>query len=167
MILNINEIVLGLFVINLGIACGAGLYETLITLPIWFSGNAAKGWHINTEIMIKMDVGRRFWGFVTTMPLTLLTIASLVLVFRLQGQVHDWWLAATLIVFTERLVTFFYFIPTAIKMAKSHTFDEEKASKMAAQWKNMNRVRLTLNLAGWLAALGAFYATAAQPHAAI
>ena len=158
--LSLNEILLGLFVINIGLAFGAGLYETRITLPLWFI-KSPKGLQINTEMMIKMDVGRRFWGFVTTIPLTLLTIASLIFAFQMNGAAKNWWLAAAQIILAERFGTFFYFIPTAIKMTKADTFTANKASSMALQWKRMNGLRLVLNMAAWLAALMAFYFSAA------
>jgi hypothetical protein len=65
-------ILLRLFVINLGIAFGAGIYEHRIVVPTWID---ATNWH--PEIARRDDTGRRFWGAVTTLPLTLLTIVNL------------------------------------------------------------------------------------------
>lgn len=39
---SLPRILLCLFVINLGIAFGAGLYETRIEFPRWLSGTAAR-----------------------------------------------------------------------------------------------------------------------------
>jgi len=73
------SILLWLFVINLGIAFGAGLYEHRIVLPRWLeSGDAGAHW--NAEAARRDHTGRKFWGFVTTVPLTLLTLANLYVV---------------------------------------------------------------------------------------
>ena len=62
---------LWLFVINLGIAFGAGLYEHRIVVPRWIDSSAGTGTHWNAEAARRDDTGRRFWAFVTTLPLTL------------------------------------------------------------------------------------------------
>jgi hypothetical protein len=74
---DIQEILLWLFVTNLGIAFGAGLYEQRIIWPQWF-GQSESGVRVNTAAMRSTDTGRRFWLSVTTVPLILLTLASLV-----------------------------------------------------------------------------------------
>jgi hypothetical protein len=68
---------LWMFVVNLGIAFGAGLYEHRIVVPLWLSSseNGATHWH--ADVVRRDDTGRRFWALVTTMPLTLLTLANL------------------------------------------------------------------------------------------
>src|SRR5216117_1293180 len=68
--MDLARIVLWLFVINLGIVFGAGLYEARIVVPLWASSPP--------ESLRSPDSGRQFWAFVTTIPLTLLTLASLV-----------------------------------------------------------------------------------------
>lgn len=72
----IAEVLLWLFVINLGIAYGAGLYEKRIVLPMWFSKSTGAGWQVKGEAMRQTGTGLRFWAFATTVPLTLLTIAN-------------------------------------------------------------------------------------------
>jgi hypothetical protein len=71
------EILLWLFTINLGIAFGAGLYESRIAVPQWLTYSEDSGYHWNAEAAGSADVGLRFWAYVTTVPLTLLTLASL------------------------------------------------------------------------------------------
>jgi hypothetical protein len=56
------EVVLWLFVISLGVAFGAGIYEARIVIPQW--GNIPPRAWPNT--------GQMFWAYVTTVPLTLL-----------------------------------------------------------------------------------------------
>lgn len=154
--LYLNEIILGLYVMNLGVAFGAGIYETRITLPLWFNSPSKNDLRIDKEMIIKMNVGRRFWGFATTIPLTMLTLIGIIIVFRQHGLLMEFWLAALLIILIERFGTFFYFIPTIIKMTKPEKLSENKQSGMAWHWMRMNNLRLAFNLAGWLLAMVAF-----------
>jgi len=150
---NIPEILLWLFVINHGIAFGAGLYEQRIILPLWFSRSPESGIQVNGEAMRSTDTGRRFWAYVTTVPLTLLTIANLVVAWQSQGPRREWWLGAAIVTLVERVGTFSYFIPTAVKLMRAETLLPAKARAMASQWMALNHVRATLALIGWLAAL--------------
>jgi hypothetical protein len=149
------EILLWLFVVNHGIAFGAGLYERRIVLPMWFERSPGTGIRVNSEAMRSTDTGRRFWAAVSTVPLTLLTLANLVLAWQSQGPRHDWWMAAALVTLAERIGTFSYFIPTAIKLMRAETMPPEKSSAMASQWMALNHVRAALDLLAWLAALKA------------
>lgn len=149
-----DDIVLWMFVINLGMAFGAGLYEERIVLPQWFSRSSENGWRIDAEAMRRMDVGRNFWAHVTTVPLTLLTLASLAVTWNSGNSLKEWWLAAAIITLLERVGTFSYFIPTALKLMKAE-IPSAARSATASRWMRLNLVRAALNLAGWLAALKA------------
>lgn len=83
---------LWLFVINLGIAFGAGLYESRVVLSEW-GGIAREMWP---------NTGLKFWAYVTTVPLTLLTLASLLAAWQSTGPERAWWLAAVVIIVAER-----------------------------------------------------------------
>jgi hypothetical protein len=65
---SVTEILLWLFVMNLGIACGAGIYEARIVIPQWVSSPRESMFRWNAEVSRRLDVGRRFWVFVTTVP---------------------------------------------------------------------------------------------------
>jgi len=152
MTLNIPEILLWLFIINLGTAFGAGLYETRIILPQWFIKKPG-GYSVNSKAMNETDTGRKFWGMVTTIPLTLLTIANLVVALQSGGQRHNWWLAASLIILVERIGTFAFFIPTAIKLMRAENLSQSKITSLVSLWMQLNYVRNTLTLIGLLVAL--------------
>jgi hypothetical protein len=156
-----QEISLWLFVLNLGLATGAGLYETRIVLPQWFS-RTSDGYLVNSEAMRATDVGRRFWGMVTTLPLTLLTLANLAAAWQAPEPAHRWWLAAALLALLERLGTFGFFIPAAIRLERGTDVSPAAASRLVAWWLGLNRVRLALNLLAWLAALRALSQLAAH-----
>jgi hypothetical protein len=142
------RILLRLFVINLGIAFGAGLYEHRIVVPTWIG---ATHWH--PDIARRDDTGRRFWGGVTTLPLTLLTIVNLYAAWASSGPQRGWWLAASLAAAADRAVTFGYFIPVMVRLLA--TPDSPQAVALAQRWSALNWLRHALVLTAWLAALEA------------
>lgn len=142
--MNIEEILLWLFIVNLGIVFGAGLYELRIVLPLWFSSPP--------QSIGSPDSGVKFWAFVSTGPLTALSIANLVIALQVSEPRHDWWLVSAIIILVERLLTFAYFIPTIIRLQRS-TAPAGEVMAGAVQWKRMNYLRNALTLVSWLAAL--------------
>jgi hypothetical protein len=149
-----SAILLWLFVINLGIAFGAGLYEHRIVVSHWISSSRPSDVHWNAEAARHDDTGRRFWAFVTTVPLTLLTLANLFAAWRTSGAVRGWWLAAGLAALADRVFTFSYFIPTMVGLMKMT--DSPESAAVAAWWWNLNYVRHAIVLAAWLASLRTF-----------
>ena len=152
--MTFNNILLWMFVINLGVAFGAGIFEHRIVVPQWFSRSSENGWRVDGEAMRRTDTGRRFWAFVTTVPLTLLTLASIAAAWNLGSSLKQWWLAAAIIALLERIMTFAYFIPTALKLMQAGAVSPIR-SAMASQWVRLNLLRAALVFAGWLAALKA------------
>jgi hypothetical protein len=151
----VPELLLWLFVINAGIAFGAGLYEMRIIVPQWFPTSEGSRFRVDSGAMRRTDTGRRFWAYVTTVPLTVLTLASLLVAWQSQGPRRAWWLAAAAITLVERVGTFSYFIPTALKLMHAETLPESTAAAMASRWVHLNSVRAALALLGWVAALKA------------
>ena len=100
-----EQTLLWLFVIFSGIAVGAGLYEVRITVPQWFPRSSESGVRVNRDAMRNADAGRRFWVYVATVPLTLLTLASLSVAWQSQTPRHEWWLIAAMITVVERIAT--------------------------------------------------------------
>ena len=149
-----STILLWLFVINLGIAFGAGLYEHRIVVPRWISSSPASGAHWNAEAVRQDDTGRRFWAFVTTMPLTVLTLANLYAAWRVSGTLRGWWLAAALAALADRALTFSYFIPTMVGLMGAADSPESVAA--AVRWSNLNYLRHAIVMVAWLASLKAF-----------
>lgn len=99
---SVHEVLLWLFIINLGIAFGAGIYEARIVIP-GFADAPPHTWP---------NTGLLFWVYVTTGPLTLLTLANTYVALKSRGPQRKWHLAAVGILIVERLATFSYFIPT-------------------------------------------------------
>ncbi|MPR36139.1 DUF1772 domain-containing protein [Salmonirosea aquatica] len=151
---HVSEILLSLFILNLGTAFGAGLYETKIVLPRWFH-KTTDGYRVNAAAMRDLDSGRSFWAFVTTGPLTLLTLANLVFAWQSQQPDHSGWMAAALVALLERVGTFAFFIPTAIKLGKADQLAPAQASRKVTLWLNANYIRNALTLIASLLALRA------------
>ncbi len=140
-----KEIVLWLFAINLGIAFGAGIYEARVVVPQW-ANIPPKEWP-NTGLM--------FWVYVTTVPLTLLTVASLIAGWLTEGPMRFWYLTAACIVVVERIATFSYFIPRMLWLTGAEGLSDVDIKASLSQWLFVNHGRHALTLAGWLAALKA------------
>lgn len=150
---TVGRALLWLFVIDLGIALGAGLYEARIVVPEWLVAvDSARHW--NAESVRAHDTGRRFWAFVTTVPLTLLTLANLVAAWRAPGTLRRWWLAAAGVALADRVLTIAYFIPTMVRLSSAG--DTAEAVAAATRWANLNYLRHALVLTAFLAALKAF-----------
>ena len=150
---DIATVLLWLFVINLGIAFGAGIYEHRIVIPRWIRVDSS-GTHWIAAAARHDDTGLRFWAFVTTGPLTLLTLANLVAAWTTSGPARGWWLAAALAAVVDRALTFTYFIPTMVRLLNASDSSESVAS--ATWWSRLNYLRHAAVLVSWLAALEAF-----------
>ena len=150
---SLSRALLWLFVINLGVAFGAGLYEGRIVVSQWLVSSDT-GLHWNAEAARRDDTGLRFWVAVTTVPLTLLTVANLIAAWRAAEPVRHWWLAAGAVALADRVFTFAYFIPTMVGLMEAQ--DSSEAVATASRWASLNYLRHAIVLTAWLAALKAF-----------
>lgn len=150
----LSKILLWLFVVNLGVVFGAGIYEARISVPRWVSVSEAGhlAWHPREAR--RDDTGRRFWGLTTTGPLTLLVLGNLWAAWLSVEPVRVWWLAACIAALADRLFTFCYFIPSMVQLLGSE--DSEQARTQARRWAQLNYFRQLLVLIAWLAALQTF-----------
>lgn len=140
-----------LLVIFSGIAFGAGVYEARVEIPQWLTTvNGEQLWQAATAKAA--DPGLRFWAFVTTGPLTLLTLASLMLAWKAKGSIKTWWLVLLAFLLIDRAMTFGYFIPTMAELM-SGSVNPAEAAQTAQQWANMNIVRLIASGLAFLSAI--------------
>jgi hypothetical protein len=149
-----SKTVLWLFVLNLGVVFGAGIYEARISVARWTgaSRGSGPGWH--AEEALRDDTGRRFWAFTTTIPLTLLTLVNSWAAWQASGAVRLWWLIAASSALADRIFTFAYFIPRMLRLMRATDTPSARATMM--QWANLNYLRQLLVLVAWLAALQTF-----------
>jgi hypothetical protein len=143
---RLARVLLWLLVLNLGIAFGAGIYEARVVIPQW-ANIPPRSWP-NTGLM--------FWVYVTTVPLTVLTLVSAVVAWLDQGPRRHWWLGAVAVVIVERIATFAYFIPTMVRLMGAETIPQAEVEATLSQWLLLNHGRHVLTATAWLAALKAF-----------
>lgn len=149
-----STVVLWLFVINLGVAFGAGVYEHRIVVPQWLTSSSPEGPTWSAEAAREADTGLRFWAFASTGPLTILTVLNLLAARHASGATRRWWLASAGAALTERLFTFAYFIPTMVGLMGAP--DSAESVDTAARWVTLNHLRHTIVVGAWLAALQTF-----------
>src|SRR5919206_630561 len=97
--ISAERIFLWLYLLLFGIQLGAGLYETLVVVPLWSASppQSVWGWNALREANPKLaiDSGRRFWIFVTP-AVGLLSVAALLTGWQTRPEHRAWLLAATL-----------------------------------------------------------------------
>ena len=125
-----NAIFLWMFVVNLGVVFGAGVYEARISVPRWLGPSRGRAPFHPDQVNLD-DVGRRFWAFTTTIPLTLLTLANLWAAGHASAHVRFWWLTSAIMAFADRVFTFAYFIP---KMVTLWINNSPEAAASMRQW---------------------------------
>lgn len=156
MLQRLSSFALWLFVINLGIVFGAGLYEARIEFAQWLVVLPQGEAYWNGEAARASNTGLRFWVFSSTITLTLLTLINLVLALRSDPSIRKYWLTASFAALADRIFTFSYFIPTMISLMEDRTLSQSDAVKTAVLWGNLNHVRHLLILVAWIAALKTF-----------
>jgi hypothetical protein len=145
------RVVLFLFVINLGIAFGAGLYESVIVLPGWLRADTNGTVHWNSAAAVEDNPGLRFWIFASTIPLTLLAGTNLwIALRRCEGSLRNWWMTGAVLALLDRMMTILYFIPVMIGLMGSA--DTPDAAASAQRWISLNSIRHLLVFGAWMAA---------------
>lgn len=156
-----SAVLLWLLTMNLGTALGAGLYESRVVVSDWPKMPPSE-WP---------NTGVEFWAYVTTVPLTTLTILNAVAAWRDRSPRRRSWLASVGITACERLATFGDFIPTMVGLMGRPTLDPDTLGRLS-QWMTLNYGRHLLTLAAFACALHALSTPAAarreqhQPAAA-
>src|SRR3954447_5376708 len=147
--------VLWLFNVNLGVAFGAGLYESRIVVPQWLTTQNGVLDRWNAKAAREADVGLRFWIYVTTIPLTLLIVASVGAGWHTPQPLRLWWMIAAGVALVERIMTFTYFIPSMMTLMRERSLPPSAAAAKARQWVTLGYVRHALTLIAWLTAMRA------------
>lgn len=157
---SIAQIFLWLFVINLGLVIGGGLYEQLVVMPLWSlappDSVIAFYRHNAANSQFALDQGGRFWIFV--MPLAaLLSIATLLSGLRTRPEHRRWRVTAAILALIMIIFTFVWFVPNIILLMGEGVLkmNPEEVGSLAKRWVELNWVRGMFFWASWLAALRA------------
>jgi hypothetical protein len=148
-----SALLLSLFIINLGISLGAGVYESRIVVPQWLVRSSDGRTHWNVAAAVAANVGLRFWVYVTTVPLTLLTFANLFAALQAVGPARNWWLTAVIAAALDRASTFGYFVPTMLRLTRPDGPTGDDAARIATKWAQLDYIRHGLTLAALVSAL--------------
>lgn len=155
-----DTILLWIFVIGLGLDLGAGMYESVIVVPLWTAGvpeTLAAG---NPYGRVAIDAGVRFWSRMTS---TVAMIALVVLAFTLiwSGPQRDWQLFASVAELVAVAMTLFYFRPTLVRLFMGHGegLSADAVKSTVKRWVMWSRVRILITLVAWCAAIEALILT--------
>ncbi len=148
-----SALLLSLFIINLGISLGAGVYESRIVVPQWLVRSSDGRTHWNVAAAVAANVGLRFWVYVTTVPLTILTFANLFAALQAVGPARNWWLTAVIAAALDRASTFGYFVPTMLRLTRPDGPTGDDAARLATKWAQLDYIRHGLTLAALVSAL--------------
>ncbi len=145
------EIVLWLFVVVLGVVCGAGIYEARVVLPLW-THTVTGAFQWNSDLSRRTDAARFWTG--AAWVVTILVLASLYFAWHEHGARGDWWLAAAALMVVERIADFAYFVP-AMRELHRVTPGNLRIDADINRWMLLNHLRNGVVLAAWLMALKA------------
>ena len=150
-----NIVFLVLFILFIQLGMGGGLYEFLVVYPNWTKD--VKPDTLVTKLWDsgQANAGRRFWPLISP-ALTLLSIINIVLAWQNTGPAQAVWMTAALIVFTNRIITFSYFIPTMVrKFEHPEKIETQQLQKAVQLWSTLSPIRILVELAAWGFALWA------------
>jgi hypothetical protein len=156
---SIAQIVLWLFVIVLGVELGAGLYETLVIMPLWSLSppDSVVAYHQHNVAypQFALNAGGRFWMFNTPL-LGMAAIAALISGLKTRPKHRKWRVAATVLALIVVVFTFAWFVPKIMILGQGGPgLSAEQITSLTNWWVRLNWGRVVLYSAGWLAALRA------------
>jgi hypothetical protein len=89
-----------------------------------------------------MNAGKKFWPLVSPAQ-ALLSIINLIMAYNYTGPAHNYWLAAAIIIFVTRVITFAYFIPVMIKyIMQPEKVEATKLKAIVNRWTGLSPLRL-------------------------
>jgi hypothetical protein len=146
--------VLWMLVVLMGLQIGAGLYETLVLVPLWSSAPPQSIVTYQTEPLA--PDAHLFWSFMT--PLVgVLSLINVIVAWREAGPHRRWWLAGAGVSLAMVIVTFSYFVPLFIKVfPRAAQLPAAEVQARVRWWVRLNWLRAVVLIAAWLALLNAF-----------
>lgn len=155
---RIAQIFLWLFVVCFSLEIGAGLYETLVVVPLWSASPPESVWGWNADPRYAVRAVEKLWRFLTP-ALGLSAAAALLSGLQTPRDVRRKWLLASTVPALVLVATIYlYFAPTTAELFASQARGTDAADEVTAktrQWLALNRVRAVVFALAWLASLRA------------
>jgi hypothetical protein len=157
---SIAQLLLWIFVVALGVEIGAGLYETLVVLPLWSAAPPesviAYHRHFAANPQFVPNSGGRFWMFATPF-VGLAALAVLLSGWRTCPEHRTWRMAGAILTLIVVVFTFAWFVPNIMRLHSPDVLamSTGEVAHVATWWVRLNWVRVVVFSAGWLAALRA------------
>ncbi len=168
--LSVAQIILLMFVINLGIAIGGGIYEALVLVPIWAGAppDSVLAYHHHgvTNPAFVTNQGGRFWIFVTPL-LGLLSIATIISGHKVNSTHRRWRISAAGLVLAVVVTTFAWFVPTLFLLLSDEVtaLSKDRIATLTNWWVWLNWVRAAVYIVAWIIGLRALMISSGQPQA--
>jgi hypothetical protein len=156
---SVAQIFLWLLVIILGLEIGAGLYETLVVLPIWSAAppDSVLSYHQHNIAypQFALNAGARFWIFFT--PLAgLLALGTILSGLKTRPEHRKWRLTGATLAIAVVVFTFAWFVPNLMVLRSGDAgLSPEQLTSLTNWWVGLNWVRVVVYSSGWLATLRA------------
>ena len=145
--IDVISLILLLFTITFTL--GGGLYEVLAVYPNWKNNIDPNTLRAKLESSGQLNAGNRFWPLFSPAQ-GLLSIVNIILAYQYTGEAHNYWLAAAIIIFISRVITFAYFIPVMIRyIMQPEKVEGEKLKAIVKKWTGLSPVRLLPEFATW------------------
>ncbi len=144
----------------LGIDLGAGLYETVVVVPVWSHAGAESiiGYYeLNmANPQFSLNAGPKFWSFLTP-AVGLFAIATLATSFKTSPQHRKWRIAGSSLAVFMVACTFAWFVPNIIKLFYAvPNMPAADIATTAKWWVNLNYGRVVIGITAWIWILRAF-----------
>ncbi len=152
-----QDILLWVYVIMLGILTGGALFERLVLVSVWASSppDSVRNW--NSDPRNALDPPRRFFKFVTP-PIILLMFVMFYIAFKSENPFRCWLLTSAILTLTVIVSTLVYFAPNmhVLSLRRGEGLDSEAIVKKTRLWVALQYIRLLVLILGWISALQAF-----------
>jgi len=144
-----TTIAIVLLLLTVTLSMGGGLYEILVIYPNWKHNVHPRTLRDKLESSGQMNAGRRFWPLVSPAQ-ALLSMLNIIMACWHHDAGQGYWLAAAIIIFITRVITFSYFIPVMVrKIMQPEKYGVSELQAIVKQWTNLSPLRLVPEFAAW------------------
>ena len=157
--MKIAKLILWIFVPLVSIEIGAGLYESIVIIPMWMGGapdSVIKFYELyaaNPQFALR--AGQKFWMFLTP-AVALFALATFISGFKTSPQHRRWRLVGSGILVLIVAMTFAWFVPNIMRLTYDvPTMSTAEITTTAALWVKLNFIRCILSVIGLLCILRA------------